>query len=126
AAPLLAFSRPLGVLVWGLPPGARQAISRFGNSRGWESTWARLSQPISATVLQGLALAAWHAPLLFEAALHSEGWHVLQHLCFVLSALLFWNSVADAAVANPAASAGPERLGLVIGALFLTSLLSGL
>lgn len=126
AAPLLAFSRPLGVLVWALPAGGRQAVSRVGNSSGWESAWSWLSNPITATVVQGIALAAWHAPMLFEAALHDEGWHVLQHVCFVLSALLFWNAVADAAVANPAASAAPERIGLVIGALFVTSLLSGL
>jgi len=31
----------------------------------------------------------WHIPLLFEAVLHNELVHTLQHLSFLLSALLF-------------------------------------
>jgi putative membrane protein len=126
AAPLLAFSRPLGVFVWALPTSWRHGVSAFGNSRPWEAAWALLSHPVGATVLQGLALALWHAPALFERALLSEGWHIAQHASFVVTALLFWNAVADSADANPGAARAASRTGAVIGALFLTSLLSGL
>jgi putative membrane protein len=32
----------------------------------------------------------WHVPALFEAALHDETVHVVQHLGFFLTAALFW------------------------------------
>lgn len=119
AAPLLAFSRPLGVLVWALPHPARLAVSAVGNNAGYAAAWRALSSPLSATALQALALAAWHAPALFDRALASEGWHIVQHLCFIVSALLFWTAVATAADSH-------RRIGLAIGCLFATSVLSGL
>jgi cytochrome c oxidase assembly factor CtaG len=41
------------------------------------------------------ALWAWHAPALYERALRSERVHVLEHLCFFWTALLFWWVLAD-------------------------------
>ena len=37
-----------------------------------------------------MALWAWHAPSLFQATVESDLIHSLQHLSFLLSALLFW------------------------------------
>ena len=32
----------------------------------------------------------WHLPRFYELALRSPGWHDIEHLCFLGSALLFW------------------------------------
>jgi putative membrane protein len=41
-------------------------------------------------VLHAIALWVWHVPSLFELALASEGVHTIQHLCFLVTAALFW------------------------------------
>jgi cytochrome c oxidase assembly factor CtaG len=35
-------------------------------------------------------LAVWHAPSLFDAALNNEYIHIVEHLCFMISATIFW------------------------------------
>jgi putative membrane protein len=44
-------------------------------------------------LLHGLAIWAWHAPPLFDAAVANIAIHRLQHLSFLLTAILFWWSV---------------------------------
>ena len=59
---------------------------------------------------------AWHAPALFDRALDSRGWHVAQHLSFIVASLLFWSAMLN-----------PRRGGYALSAacLFLTSLVEG-
>jgi cytochrome c oxidase assembly factor CtaG len=52
--------------------------------------WHMLTNPLLAWSLHAMALWIWHAPGLFQAALKSEPIHVLQHLSFLVFALLFW------------------------------------
>jgi len=86
---LLAASHAGGVLAWGLPLRLRTALGG-----GWKSPlqaiWRRLTEPVTATAVQGAVMWAWHAPFLFDRALDSFGWHVFQHACFFVSSLLFW------------------------------------
>jgi cytochrome c oxidase assembly factor CtaG len=35
-------------------------------------------------------LTVWHLPALFDAALNHESVHILEHLCFMASATIFW------------------------------------
>jgi len=93
AAPLFVLGRPLGVWIWALPRGARQAVGRGVRSRGFASSWRWLSAPLTAWILHAAALWAWHAPLLFEAALRNPAIHTLQHASFLSTALLFWWTV---------------------------------
>lgn len=90
AAPLLAASRPLAVLLWSLPPRARIAVGRFGQRNWLRRIWRAATDPPIATLVHGVVLWAWHVPVLFEVALHDPGIHALQHASFLLSALLFW------------------------------------
>lgn len=86
AALLLVSAQPGPVLLWGLPGAVRHTLApviRF-------SLWRWLGSPLVATVLQALALVVWHMPALFDRALRSEGWHIAQHLSFIVTALLFW------------------------------------
>ena len=67
---------------------------------------------------EAVALWAWHMPPLFDRALESEGWHIAQHLSFLLTALLFWWAMAHG-------RAGRHGYGLAALCLFLTSLVGG-
>lgn len=43
-----------------------------------------------------LALWAWHLPALYDAAMDSLPLHLIEHLCFLVTAVLFWNVVLNA------------------------------
>jgi cytochrome c oxidase assembly factor CtaG len=107
AALLLPLSRPLGVMLWAFPRGMRRALAFPGLLR-------YLANPILATALQAIAMWAWHAPPLFERALGHPGWHIAQHLSFLITSLLFWWSVTQT----------PNR-GLAALCLFVTSIVGG-
>ncbi|HVI26245.1 MAG TPA: cytochrome c oxidase assembly protein [Xanthomonadaceae bacterium] len=115
AAPLLVLARPLGVALWAFPSRGRQALAAFG--RGIAPGWRRLTAPVVATLLQAAALWLWHAPRLFDLALAHDGWHIVQHLCFLATALLFWWAMV--------CGHGRHRVGLAVGCLFFTATVSG-
>jgi cytochrome c oxidase assembly factor CtaG len=112
---LLAASHSGGVLAWGLPSPLRRAL---GGS--WKaplaSLWKRLTEPVTATIVQAVVMWLWHAPLLFDRALESDGWHAAQHLSFVAASLLFWVAMLN-----------PRRGGYLLSAacLFVTTLVEG-
>ena len=116
AAPLLVLSRPIGIWLWAFPRGARLALARCGSHRAVAGPWHALTHPLVATALQAAVLWLWHVPAAFDLALSYPGWHVVQHLCFLLSALLFWWAMLTA----PA-----RQAGVVVACLFFTSLVSG-
>jgi cytochrome c oxidase assembly factor CtaG len=118
AAPLIAWSTPLGIFIWALPARTRRSCAHVGHRRWFANTWSTLSTPLVATLAQAVAMWLWHAPRPFNAALLSEGWHTAQHLSFMGTALLFWWSLAAAA------SAG--KPGIAAMWLFFTSLHTGL
>lgn len=95
AAPLLVLvlGRPLAAWTWALRPGLRRHVAGVIRWRWLESAWGGLTRPVSAWALHAVALWAWHIPPFFEAALHSECIHVLQHTSFFVTALLFWWAV---------------------------------
>lgn len=90
AAPLLAVSRPIGAVLWAIPPALRSGLARLSRTALLRAGWARLTSPLPATIGHGVVIWAWHAPLLFDAAVANAGLHRLQHVCFLLSALAFW------------------------------------
>lgn len=94
AAPLLAMSRPLGILLWGCPGPVRRWLLRAGRRGGLGRLWRRLTDPLVATALQAIVLWGWHVPPAFDAAVASSPLHALQHLTFLASAVLFWWALA--------------------------------
>jgi cytochrome c oxidase assembly factor CtaG len=119
AALLLVAARPGPVLLWGLPGAAR----KFAASIARLPAWRHLSDPIAATAIQALAIWLWHAPGPFDQALQHEGWHIVQHVCFVASALLFWWAMLHRA--NEALAAlclfATSMIGGALGALMALS-----
>ncbi|NOJ42179.1 cytochrome c oxidase assembly protein [Bradyrhizobium australiense] len=93
SAPLLVVARPIGTLLWSLPRDIRAAAGRLLKRPPVSLTWAWLTTGRNATLVHGGAIWAWHAPILFDAAVTSAPIHRLQHLSFLLTAVLFWWSV---------------------------------
>ncbi|MBW8742930.1 MAG: cytochrome c oxidase assembly protein [Sphingomonas sp.] len=113
AALLLAISGAGPVLLWGLPAGARRGIGRLLHAPAIKTSWKSVSGPWIATALQAIALWLWHAPALFDRALASEGWHIVQHLSFLVTALLFWWSIDH--------TQARRRIGVAVFCLLLTA-----
>jgi putative membrane protein len=90
AAPLLVLGRPLVPLLWALPESWRRSLGGAARSRAVRRPWRALTDPLAAWSLQTLVLWGWHAPALFEASLHSDAVHALQHASFLGASLLFW------------------------------------
>jgi putative membrane protein len=90
AAPLLVLGRPLTPYLWGLPMRWRRGVGNAVKAHWIQTSWRSLSRPLNAWWIHAVALWVWHAPSLFQATVESDLIHSLQHLSFLLSALLFW------------------------------------
>jgi cytochrome c oxidase assembly factor CtaG len=111
AAPLLAVSRPLGAFVWAFPRAIRIQMGRTAHNASVAMLWSTLTTPINATILHGVAIWTWHAPVLFDPAVMNVTMHRLQHLSFLITALLFWWALIRRA-----------NYGAAAGHLFITML----
>jgi putative membrane protein len=123
AAPLLVLGRPIGPLLWALPPRARRVLSRAAQAPPLAALWRALTAPLAATLLHGVALWASHLPQLFEAVLEHPGLHRLQHVSFLGSALVFWWAMLERRPRAPGPAFGPLFVTSIhaslLGALFL-------
>jgi cytochrome c oxidase assembly factor CtaG len=102
SAPLLVLARPIGMLLWSLPRRSRVSVGRLLRRPLVSLMWRWLTTARNATLIHGVAIWAWHAPAVFDAALGNVVFHRLQHLSFLVTAVLFWWSMlrrSNAAVA---------------------------
>lgn len=90
SAPLIVFARPVGILLWGLPGGARHMVAAAMRSPLMRRPWDWSTSAVNATILHGVTIWAWHVPILFDAAVTDTALHRLQHLGFFTTAILFW------------------------------------
>lgn len=89
--PLLLYGLPVVPLLRGLPQPVRRSIvgpllrvatlRRLGH-------W--LVTPLVAWLLMNIAFLSWHVPAAYDFALEHENWHVVEHLCFLGTSILFW------------------------------------
>ena len=117
AAPLFVLGRPLEAWAWALPAGFLRALAAFARARPLRGAWRVITEPLPAWSIQAIVLWAWHAPILFDAALENEAVHIAQHACFLGSALLLWWSVFGRGARRPD--------GACIASLFTTMIHSG-
>jgi cytochrome c oxidase assembly factor CtaG len=59
-------------------------------------------QPVGVFVAFTIDLLAWHVPVAFEATLHHEWLHVVEHLTFIAFATAFWWVVFAGPLSMPA------------------------
>lgn len=89
--PLLLWGLPVVPLLRGLPKWMRRYVAgpiirmpllnRLGH-------W--LVTPMIAWLAMNVTFLAWHVPAAYDFALEHEGWHDVEHLCFLFTSLLFW------------------------------------
>jgi cytochrome c oxidase assembly factor CtaG len=118
AAPLLVLGRPLIAFLWALPLNWSRSLGNVAKITWISRLWHALTIPLVAWLVHAIALWVWHIPALFDATLHSETVHTLQHLSFLLSALLFWWAL----IHGPQGAMG---YGAAVLYLFTTSVHSG-
>ena len=83
AAPLIAIGRPVVPMLFALPARWRRKAAGAGLLR-------LASSPFGVFALHAVALWIWHIPSLYEAAVLDDRIHLLQHVSFTGTAVLFW------------------------------------
>jgi putative membrane protein len=117
--PLLLVLAVRGPLVYFLlPPGVLRPLAR--------ATWLRraLAVVLRPSVSFGLwaaAVAAWHVPAAYDAAVAHPWLHALEHSCFATAGLLVWIQVLDPARHG----AGPGRRAVFAAAVVVAGMALG-
>jgi putative membrane protein len=91
APPLILLGSPFVPLLHGLP--RRFVQGALGTMFRWsllQRVGRIISQPTFCWLSAAAALVGWHIPAIFTVALHSEGWHVVEHASFLGTGFLFW------------------------------------
>jgi putative membrane protein len=89
--PLILLGAPVMPFLHGLP--RRFVQGALGPMFRWPPllrVGRIISQPTFCWLSAAAALVGWHIPAIFTLALHSEGWHVVEHACFLGTGFLFW------------------------------------
>jgi cytochrome c oxidase assembly factor CtaG len=95
--PLVVLGRPWPRMWLPFPLAARRAVGRgLSRSPTFRRSAGFMKRPAVALALQSVALAIWHVPQLYDAAVRNQSIHVLEHVCFVAPALVFWGALLDA------------------------------
>jgi putative membrane protein len=80
---LLGFVAP-PLMLMGLSPGMVARLVRVPGIRA-------VTEPVAAQLVAGAVMVGWHVPALYDAALHSENLHIVEHLMFIAAgAAVFW------------------------------------
>jgi cytochrome c oxidase assembly factor CtaG len=94
--PLVVLGRPWPRMWLPFPLSARRAVGgTLSRSRSFRRTAGVLKRPWVALAVQSAMVALWHVPQLYDAAARNEWIHVLEHVCFVVPALVFWGVLLD-------------------------------
>jgi cytochrome c oxidase assembly factor CtaG len=88
-----------------------------------------LAYPLVALPLWAVDLYLWHLPVLYEAALHHDSVHALEHFCFFTAGALMWMSVLETLPAPEWFGTGWKLgyiaavrvVGMVLGNVFIWS-----
>jgi putative copper resistance protein D len=90
AAPLLAFSAPAALLLRAGSPPSRDTLLRLVHARPVRA----LTHPVVSWAAFGLVMWLTHYSALYDAALHDDLLHALEHALYLGTGLLFWAPVA--------------------------------
>lgn len=89
--PLILLANPMPFSLWGLPKEARKGVG------GWFSSGSRLRKVLKALTGAGFVWLAyviviwgWHDPYAYNLALENGIIHDIEHITFILVAMLFW------------------------------------
>ncbi|MCH2133263.1 MAG: cytochrome c oxidase assembly protein [Phycisphaerales bacterium] len=91
APPLIWLGAPGIPLLRGLPHVIRKHW--LGPFLAWPALWTffrGLGHPVTCLLVFIIMTWAWHWPPLYELGLRSQGWHQVEHACFLFASMLFW------------------------------------
>jgi cytochrome c oxidase assembly factor CtaG len=84
-----------------------------------------LAHPLVAVPVWALDLYLWHIPVLYQAALRSEGIHALEHACFLLAGIAMWMALLGP-LPKPTWFGNLARLGYIIAVRLIESVLGNI
>ncbi len=123
APPLLALARPWNRIWHGLPLGFRRRSAGFVVRSPRLAPLRRiasvLQDPLPSWLAFNVTFVLWHVPAAYDATLHSQFVHALEHATFFGTALLFWTRVIDSPPWRSPLAEVPRTL--YVGAAMLVS-----
>ncbi len=105
AAPLVVLGAPWLPMMRGLPAALRIPLLRWIYRSGGGQTlrtglrWA--GRPVAAAVGFDLVIGFWHLPVMFDATLHYQLIHDLEHMSFLAVGMWFWGQVVGSYPYSP-------------------------
>jgi putative membrane protein len=109
------------LLLTGLPAAMADALLRPVLTRPGLAAVARtLTRPLPAFTLYAVGLIVWHFPAPYNAALRIHGWHIVEHVVFMASALLGWWPVLSPSRALPPLPYAAQLLYLFVFGMPMT------
>jgi putative membrane protein len=116
APPLIWLGRPVGPVLNGLPRRfVESRLVPLWQSRAVKTLAQTLGRPIFTWLAACAALIGWHIPRLFALGMQSPGWHLFEHLSFLVTGLLFWWPVIQ-----PSTDASRQDLSMILYLFFAT------
>jgi putative membrane protein len=99
AAPLIVLGAPWSSIWRPLPLGLRRSVARTVGRADWcapvRALGRLLSRPLPAWIAFNVNLVAWHVPAAYDLAVRNRAVHDLEHVSFLLFAVLLWAQVLD-------------------------------
>ena len=109
------------LLLAGLPPAMAEALLRPVLARRWSAAVAwTITRPLPAFALYAIGLIGWHFPAPYNAALEMHGWHIVEHVVLMATALLGWWPVLSPSRALPALPYAAQLLYLFVFGMPMT------
>lgn len=91
AAPMMLLAEPFPMFLWSLPKNMRAPVARlFEGDSLFRRLLTRATTPLVAWLAFLTIFLGWHDPNAYNAALYHEWVHNVQHVSFILAALLYW------------------------------------
>jgi len=99
AAPLIVLGSPWSSIWRPLPLGFRRTVAKTISRSGWcaplRALGRLLSRPVPVWIVFNVNLVAWHVPALYDLAVRDRAVHDLEHVTFIVFAVLLWAQVLD-------------------------------
>jgi putative membrane protein len=94
--PLVLLGAPVVPLLRGLPrPFLKAVIGPLIRFKPLSKLGRFLTKPLMAWFAMNLTFLIWHAPRAYDFALDNEHVHEFEHICFLVTSLLFWWPVIE-------------------------------
>jgi len=89
--PLLLLGAPVVPLLRGLPRAfVSNDVSPWLNAGPVRALGRFIGHPAFGWLAMNVAFLGWHVPAAYELALRSNGWHDVEHTCFLFTSIAFW------------------------------------